>query len=170
MVDTDDKTYIVRLTGKQLRALSNAAELEARIWIGQLGFVREVLQRDPRLMEDDIIRWGEVEWAFAQVKQAVFPGDPVGGGPAIHAPRVNHTAKVLFDLYEVFRHRLAWDRKPEGGMGVDFHEPMPISGLPRAQMINEPLQEALKGIQEGNLQYAKLKLQEALRMYEEEEI
>jgi hypothetical protein len=38
--------------------------------------------------------------------------------------KVPERYKTAWDLQQVIRHVLAWDANPEGGFGVNFHEPL----------------------------------------------
>ena len=42
----------------------------------------------------------------------------------ISSPHLNFESKIGWEIYEVIRHRISWDRKPEGGITVNFREPM----------------------------------------------
>ena len=43
---------------------------------------------------------------------------------------VTNDARIAYDILRVIRHRLAWDRKPEGDFTVDFDQPFSASKHP----------------------------------------
>ena len=45
------------------------------------------------------------------------------GSFGIHSDAVEDNARVAYDMQQVLRHRLAWDREPKGGMIIDFDTP-----------------------------------------------
>ena len=45
---------------------------------------------------------------------------------------INDSFRVAWDLQQVIRYRLAWDRNPEGGIQVIFDEPLKSSQEPLA--------------------------------------
>jgi hypothetical protein len=66
------------------------------------------------------------------------------GHHGIRSDKIPDSARVAFDLYQVIRHRLAWDRKPEGGFQVYFDQPLLTSetcGLARIEAGKNERQE-----------------------------
>lgn len=170
MEETNSKQYIVRLSARQLKALADAAELGARVRMGQLDEVRQTLMGEPGRMDLPAHTWYLVEREMADIFRAVFPEDPLWGGPNIRNSRRSETTRILFDLHQVFRNRLAWDRE-EGVVGKSVHhfDPHRTSREEAlCEIIGKELEEAWAAVREGDLRHARIKLQEALGMYERE--
>lgn len=118
-----DKTYTLTLTEKQARILVRALDLFTRIGIGQ--FEEMIRVFDPACRtEMTKLRVAENHVAHAQRLVTGFPENASFG---IHAEEVSDDFRMARDIGTVIRNRLAWDRTPAGGMGVDFDEPRAIS-------------------------------------------
>jgi len=178
--DLNEREYVVRLNGRQLFDLSRAAELVARLRLGQLDKLKWFFQEDgSRPKWDDSVTnhwvqgmtgqvWDLVQVQLNNIKALVWPEYPTNGGPGIHNETVPEEARILYDLHQVFRHKLHWDTNPEGTMQVWYDEPHKTSTQEPLAKVEDAkyLEEALKAIQEGNLRHALLSLQEAMGMYE----
>ena len=101
-------TYTMTVTKQQLEFIRDATELLSRIAGGQ---VYEVLRYAPI---DPMKYWearGAMLRALQPFKDKTFQRSIIDSG--------------CWDIYQVSRHRLAWDRKPEGiPFCVDFYEPV----------------------------------------------
>jgi hypothetical protein len=97
----DTPTYQLTVTAEQLRLLQYATELMARIGMGQWGVVTEASEMTGRE-----IRTGPVRGVGQCLKEA----------EAFLVPADLYTDKseILFDIFKVFRHRLAYDRLKPG--------------------------------------------------------
>lgn len=120
--------YILTLTPEQHRIVERACEFYARVMMGQFGeisyetMLRRVSREDfstSRDMMDDLL---------FHARKIAFP-ELQGRG---HSLGIGHDAKAdrAFNVYEVLRHARAWHEHPEGGVIVDFNEPMPLNGEP----------------------------------------
>ncbi len=102
------RTYTMTITAQQLAFIRDATELLSRIAGGQ---VYEVLRYAPI---DPMKYWearGAMLRALQPFKDKTFQRSIIDSG--------------CWDIYQVARHRLAWDRKPEGiPFCVDFYEPV----------------------------------------------
>lgn len=114
----DPQTYALTFTRTQLAVVSRACDLFSRIQAGQL---RAVLDAAPWRSPDDVVA----------LREALVAATPLVTGmdshayPALHSEAVPETARIAADIHEVARHRLAWDRKPEGNpISVHFDAPM----------------------------------------------
>lgn len=109
---SDEKPFMVFMTGEQLRLLSEAANLVSRLHVGQLGDLARVLKSASK---EEGIREKVEELAILAFpdKATKEPSEP---------------SKVLFDIHQVFRNVLALEENPEGRFSVDFDDPFPMSG------------------------------------------
>ncbi|MFG3398704.1 hypothetical protein ACQKEK_02290 [Pseudomonas sp. NPDC077408] len=126
------RTYTLTLTEQQAGELQEACELLARIKIGQINHAIERLpgyhdQRD----------WDRVHATRHEIQRLATSLMP--------EMTRRRDDGIAWDLYQVIRHRLAWDRALDAGtiqpgeqrkwpemMGVSYDEPLAMSGLPLA--------------------------------------
>ena len=99
----------------------DALELHFRLGMGQI----DTLDQHVSFMGSsyDIF---EIRESYKQIKQLVFP-ELQGGYYGIRNENVHESCKIGCEIRDVIRHRLAWDRKPEGGWEMCYHEPMNVS-------------------------------------------
>lgn len=132
------RTYTITVTERQAAELQEACELLARIKIGQIDHAIERLpgyhgQRD----------WERVHATRHEIQRLANSLMP-------EATKRREDG-VAWDLYQVIRHRLAWDRAVDAGtihsgeprkwpemMGVSYDEPMAMSGIPLATIAEQP--------------------------------
>jgi hypothetical protein len=125
-----ESKYTLTLNEDQARILIRALDLYSRIGIGQFEEVAQVYDRGLKLdlPTRDRIRVG-LNIAKAEA------GHPVNGSYGIHNAKVDDEFRVAYDLQKVVRHRLAWDRQPQGGLGVDFDTPDQSGSQPLATIV-----------------------------------
>jgi hypothetical protein len=141
------KTYTVTLTEEQLAILTHAAEVVSRLAMGQLEMAIEDTPLKEKYWEGDwhadkntiecILRkyW---KHPLSTCRNAFF---------GISNDEIPESIKILFDVYQVFRHRLSWDHSIERGealsdgvpvsglgMGVWHHTPMKVANVPLAKI------------------------------------
>jgi hypothetical protein len=97
------KKYQIEVTEEQLKALSMASEVVARICIGQVGEIAVPLGKFNLSTEVE-----------RSLKAELFPELSLGSHYAMHNKEVPAQGRALFDLYQVFRHRLAYDSLKPG--------------------------------------------------------
>lgn len=133
-----DKLYTIRINKSQLETLSSATEVLSRLGIGQFIFVLDWLPfaKGQCISHDDQIYFSE-RLAPLMVHQI----DGYRSSLGIHGEETPEFAKIAWDLHQVFRHRLAWERAVEKGIvdsinatrkwpemiGVDYDEPLHAS-------------------------------------------
>ena len=44
--------------------------------------------------------------------------------------KVSEENRIAYDILQVVRYKLAWDKNPKGGMQIDFDKPSPLSEEP----------------------------------------
>jgi hypothetical protein len=132
------KKYKVELTERQLATLSSAAELVARLGIGQY---RDAFNWLP--IQSDI-SWSDYHADVDAIGDIIskYTSSDLG----VSNPDTSSTSKIAWDLYQSFRRELAWDRAVDDGiiesrnsprdwskmMGVNYDEPYNTSGEPLA--------------------------------------
>lgn len=120
-----DRKYTLELTEEQAAVLVRATEALARIGMGQFHYA--ILDNTTHMPGyQDVDRHCEAREHLKQVTDLL--GQPTfyqNGGPSIHnEAKMPNAFRTAWDLSQVVRHQLAWDRTPEGGIGVHFHEPL----------------------------------------------
>ena len=116
------RRYVLELSESQAEFVSRAVELYARLGLGQFP------------MLDRFFSWkgkqSEVERALPLLQElaVIKNGDP-HSHPGIYSKAISDDYRVCFDLYQVVRHRLAWDREPnsQSWLNVDFSDPLRAS-------------------------------------------
>lgn len=131
-MDVNDKLYTVTLTGHQLGLISNACDAIARAGTGQF---RDSLEHMPT---KEVYPSGYHE-ALDDIGKILAPFmihqvDGWRSSLGIMSEDVKPRYRELFDLHQVIRHQLSWDRadgdKDASTFGVSFDEPWPTSDLP----------------------------------------
>ena len=102
------RTYTLTVTKRQLEFIRDATELLSRIAGGQ---IEEALRYAPIDQKDYWEARGAMLRALEPFISKTYQPSVIDSG--------------CWDIYQVTRHRLAWDRKPDGvPFHVDFYEPM----------------------------------------------
>ena len=131
-MDVNDKLYTVTLTGHQLGLISNACDAIARAGTGQFRDslehmpTKEVCPNGYREAMDDI---GKILSPFM-----IHGVDGWRSSLGIMSEDVKPRYRELFDIVQVARNRLAWDKikgiEGVSTFGVSFDEPWSTSDLP----------------------------------------
>ncbi len=126
------KTYTLNMSEAQAQVVVRALDLYTRIGIGQF---EEILRVYDPLSET----WGSGhKFALEFIKEIkAQAGHPMNGSHGIHNPKVRDDFRVAYDVQQVIRNRIAFDKNPEGGMTVDFDTPRAISQLPLPTIKSE---------------------------------
>ena len=109
--------YRLELTQKQLEILLPAIDLAGRIHLGQINEVANYCNHHTNHRKTDFYEGREALEAF---KKLIMPED-FGGNTAygVHNEAVSDSARVLFDIHDVIRNKLAWDGLPPGSTTKD---------------------------------------------------
>ena len=139
--------YTLTVTTAQAETLILATEILARLGIGQF---RDALERLPtrEFMPDG---WHEDMDSIGKILSRHMIGgiDGYYSNLGIHHKDVREPSRIAWDLYQVLRHRLAWDRAAKEGivesanaqrkwpemMQVHYDEPMKVSDQPLALVM-----------------------------------
>lgn len=132
MNNIDNKLYTVTLTGHQLSLISNACDAISRAGIGQfrdsLNHIptKEVCPNGFHEALDDI---GKILAPFM-----LYEVDGWRSSLGIMMSEVKPRYRELFDIHQVIRHQLSWDRVEgvDGAstLGVSFDNPFQAADLP----------------------------------------
>lgn len=138
-------TYTLHLTEEQARVISRACEVLARLGIGQIPEgLRELPQKD-----GDAIDWTSFHddcQAVCKIMSKYMPSRIDGYSSNLGIHNAGAGARRAWDLHQVIRYRLSWDRAIAQGwtdgtkrnwnemLGVNFDEPMRVSGEELARM------------------------------------
>lgn len=125
-------TYTLHLNAAQAATISHACEVLARLGMGQF---RDALECLP-LKEFAPDGWHEDMEGIAHIlKKHTTIMHGVGAYHSISSHKTDERSKIAWDVYQVTRHRLAWDANPEGDrMSVMYDTPMQTSKEPLAWM------------------------------------
>jgi hypothetical protein len=108
------------LTFPQATIVEMATEIYSRIHMGQLDCIA-----CPNLV-DDCTNMCKLSNALRDLEPLVTGlGKNLYYG--IESRKVSERAKIAWDLYQVVRHRMAWDMHPKGGLGVCYDEPYQVA-------------------------------------------
>lgn len=136
---------LAQLSEVQARTLVDALDLFSRIQMGQLEEIMNMARmgsiphRDDQDVSARIEEIEEAEPLLHEVKR-LLTGHSPNASFGIFGNKTPESARVAYEIQRAIRHRLAWDRQPEGGMGVDFDDPdslrstgQPLAVLKRTQ-------------------------------------
>jgi len=136
------KKYRFELDEQQAQLVIQALDMATRLHMGQTNIVGEYLQgcssrnADPEVVNSalDLLR----RECFGFTRSASF---------GIHSDAISDDARVMWDIHQVLRHRLSWDRagNPETRdwstmMGVNYDEPRRSSHeveLPKIETVKD---------------------------------
>ena len=128
------KKIILELDEAQAATLRNACEFVGRIHMGQFDVIKDLPQIDKSIPFN----------YFLHMKELLM-GLTDGSYHAIHSDKIPDQARQLFDIYQVLRHKIAYDQLEEGekpniGSSVIYDPPMNLSTkcqLPTCDIVEE---------------------------------
>lgn len=129
-------TYQLILSERQAITLVSALDLYSRIGMGQIEEIVQILKLNPGVLdENNSCKPTRLEAITELAKEAAecWMGRS-GGYNGIFSEKIHDVFRISWDLQQVIRHRIAWDRKPTGGLQVDFDEPLKSSNEPLASI------------------------------------
>lgn len=132
--------YTMTFTREQIENVARACEVYGRLRNGQFSELTLELSLNPHKQARKFDR-DQVDLTFVAARHAIFPELSPNIG---HHYGVGHDyiADVAYDTYEVIRHALAYHDHPEGGIGVDFREPMCWANKPLPKIEEVRSEEA----------------------------
>lgn len=136
-----DVKYVLTLNEEQARLVSHACDFLSRIHIGQLRELRwEFMDMhiENGTQGKYIEMRDEVDRKIDELSDLAYPNGRCGKVKAIHD---SQTADILYNVHQVLRHNIAYQNNPEGGIGVDFHEPIRLGSAPLPECFVEVKEE-----------------------------
>ena len=133
----NEKLYEVKLSRWQMSVILDALETYERIGMGQFDIA---LKSSPSPISLRCINFNDHQRAefgviIDRLKEITFPELPKDASFSITAKDIPENCRVAYDMQQVFRHQLAWDVHPEGGITVEFDKPLRVSEEPLAKMV-----------------------------------
>lgn len=113
---SEDEMYNIR----------NVTDIYSRLGQGQLKVIRDIYSNIKNLHIGSFVSVTDI---FDKASKSI------GSYLPIH--EVDDKYKISYDLHQVIRHHLAWKRKPEGGIHVDFDKPIIYSKEPIPYIIDD---------------------------------
>lgn len=116
-----NRTYTLKnLEVGHLDVIRRALDFYGRVGLGQF---REVL-RVPNPRTFDVTAHQQAEVLLDVVRRLTMSDLTEGNSyHGIRSEKISDDFRVAYDVQQVIRHRLAWDRNPKGDFMVDFDEP-----------------------------------------------
>lgn len=101
--------YVLEITKEHLEALLPAIDMAARLHIGQLGMVSEYLVFNVNT-PNKVCHFDPTVMAhLGYIKHKFFKTSGLYAGYGIHSEEVNESARLMLDVHDVIRHKLAWE-------------------------------------------------------------
>ena len=115
------RKYRLTLSEDHLHAILKGTEFFERIAMGQFREILDVV--DPRF-KIPIKDREAAEQLFTIARRYLMPDLKHDNAYwSIHSKEIPDSARICYDFLQVVRHRLSWDRHPEGGWTVNFDTP-----------------------------------------------
>lgn len=145
--DTQVRYNLEGLSPKQAQVVTDALELVMRIGMGQLEYLMEFIRFGGMLgpngtpLDLDLLDKGD---KIMEQLKPLLTGFPMNASKGIGNAKLPPATPIAYEIFKVVRHTLAWDRNPEGGMGVHFDDPyfLKYSSEPKVAMTKQGPQTA----------------------------
>jgi hypothetical protein len=135
--EVNNKPYHLAMTERQAQVIINALELYSRIGMGQLQEITYVLRMNSVPGSIDFNALDKIADLTRKASSYWMKGS--GGYHGISSDKINDSFRVAWDLQQVIRYRLAWDRNPDGGIQVNFDDPYKTSSVEDLAVIKKVL-------------------------------
>jgi hypothetical protein len=126
-----DYSYKLSLTEAQARIIIDALDLFSRIGMGQLYEIAHVLRTNVIGSQTNLSDRLDAIDKLTREASACWM-DCAGGYYGITSNNISDVYRIAWDLQQVIRYRLAWDKNPNGGIQVQFDRPLKSSNEPLA--------------------------------------
>jgi hypothetical protein len=120
-----NRQYKVTLSEAQVDVILRALDMYSRLGCGQFEEIDRLFQFDPR-RNPQSHGW-ETRQKLDALKQLFLPL-PGNASYSICSQEVPVDFRLAWDVHQTLRHHVSWERHPEGGVTVNFREPMNVSG------------------------------------------
>lgn len=131
--------YQLTINEKQAETILKALDLFSRIGTAEFEEILKHPQWDNKRFTDTnayLCKYDQCKILLKMAK-ALLTGLHEDASYGIPAPETDEDSKIAYDTYQVIRNWLAWYKNPEGGSGVDFHEPLKFSNESLPEMTKE---------------------------------
>jgi len=121
--------YQISGTEEHIDVIMRALDIFSRVGTAQFEEVLKHPQWDDKRFtgrSDYIFDYNACKELLCVIKKNLT-GLSANASYGIGALEVDERSKIAYDLLQVIRHRLAWDKHPKGGMQVDFNKPLQIA-------------------------------------------
>ena len=129
--------YKLTLNDAQVDTLLRALDLYARVGCGQFEEIARLFRLDSRCGEN--VDGVEIHRLLGAIKQHLFSQHD-GGSYSICSREVPVDYRLAWDVFQVVRYCVSWERFPEGGNTVNFDLPMNTSGRAFCVVERQPCQ------------------------------
>jgi hypothetical protein len=140
-VSSPSGEYTLTINKEQARVICEALEVYSRLKHGQIDELRNLF-RDRWCKPNGLFNW-DSEYLFHALKSVIFTELDRNASYGV-GNKVYPESSVAWDVMQVLRHRLAWDRlaaegkdKPEH-YGVQYNPPMRFGSEPLAHIEAKP--------------------------------
>jgi hypothetical protein len=130
--------YQITLNKDQLDALIAACECFFRMGLAQYHYAFDVATKIPLAKIQDVR-------LLCDQLHGVITGLQRGQSFGISSEDLSEPHRLVHDLQQVFRHRMAWDGEPKGGHTVRFQTPFKIGDQPMAKIKRTDTDMTLDG-------------------------
>jgi hypothetical protein len=118
------REYDIHLNETQVQALIFACEVHNRLCLAQIDTALSLT-----LMTAPTEKRAEIRDLCDKLKY-IITGLPSNASYGVSCKEFGEQARIVSELFEVLRHRLAWDRCPTGGYTCDFSPVLKLSQQP----------------------------------------
>ena len=127
------KKYLLEITDEHIPSLLKALEFYTRFKMGQFG---TVFEEYPKL------GWDDRQNIHQYIRQYVLKDMPVNASYGVFSPELDEDAKISHDIYQVIRHKHAWDKREETKDDVFpwqvwYDSPMQCSKIDLPKMLDK---------------------------------
>lgn len=119
--------YQLSVNEQQLNIISLALDIFSRLESGQLDWCFSMIKWKHRE------NFAEVRPVLEQI-QLLLTGMTRGN---LGIGNVSAQSRAAYDIHQVIRHHLAWKNNPEGGITVDFYEPISYGEEPLPEITSK---------------------------------
>jgi len=120
--------YQLEITENQAQIIENALDFYSRIQMGQFD---ELISNFSSPLYKDLLKnnpdYDKLKFYINELKKEILPELSINSFYSIGNKSRPDSSRISFDLIQVIRYRLSWDKYPEGGIGVNFDKPMKFS-------------------------------------------
>lgn len=120
-------------------------QLEDIVSMGRFGILKNSQGQAPSY--DDL---DDAEQHFNAAKKSLF-GFPSNASHGIFSDKVAERFRTTWGVMKALRHRLAWDRTPEGGFQTSFDEPMRGEAPAGVTVTSGSAEDVLAELPEGTM-------------------